>query len=160
MGVRQLRTSVAALGRARHDALLAVRCYPHPTEAQGFRLIPIAKSTYGSLKRAPFCSAEYRTPKAEMNHPKRQWGSHFRPRRGLLGLLLLANVLLALVLTVTLWLSYKNVLYTTDERATNTTIALERGLSGMLAQIDQLLVGGKYLLERDLATRQNRFGDH
>jgi PAS domain S-box-containing protein len=59
---------------------------------------------------------------------------------------------LALVLSSALRLSYLSAKQTTDERARNTAVAVERGLSGTLAQIDQALVSGKFLLEQRLST--------
>lgn len=63
----------------------------------------------------------------------------FDPRHGLAKMLWLANLLFALALAATLWVSHQQHLHHAEQRAANTSRALERSVSGMLDQIDALL---------------------
>jgi PAS domain S-box-containing protein len=52
----------------------------------------------------------------------------------------LANLLFALVLCLALWFSYRQHIRLAQERTENTTLTLERSLTGMLDQIDMMLI--------------------
>ena len=75
----------------------------------------------------------------------------FKSRHDLTKILWLANLLFALVLGQGLWLSYQQHLRHAQEKAGNTALALERSLSGMLDQIDLVLISVGEELEHGLA---------
>ena len=75
----------------------------------------------------------------------------FSLKRGMKKLLWLANLLFALVLSLGLWFSYQQHLRYADERAANTSLMLERALSGVFDQIDMLLISVQDELEDGLA---------
>lgn len=72
-------------------------------------------------------------------------------RHGLRRLFWLANLLLAVFLCLGLWFSYQSHLRYAQERAANTALTIDRTLSGMLDQIDLLLVSVQDELEVGLA---------
>jgi PAS domain S-box-containing protein len=72
-------------------------------------------------------------------------------RHGLTRVLWLANLLFALVLSLALWFSYQQHLRYAEERAANTSLTLERSLSGMFDQIDMMLISVQDELEAGLA---------
>lgn len=78
----------------------------------------------------------------------------FKSRHGLTRVLWLVNLLFALVLGLGLWLSYQQHLRHAEEQVENTTLALERSLSGMFDQIDLVLSTVGDELENALARGQ------
>lgn len=72
-------------------------------------------------------------------------------RNGLTTLLWLANALFALVLCLAIWFSYQQHLHYAEDRAANTTLALERSLSGMLEEINLILDSVEHELESQRA---------
>jgi hypothetical protein len=58
--------------------------------------------------------------------------------------MLAINVAFALVLGIAVWMSYQQHLHYIEERATNTTLALERSISGMMDQLDLVLNSGSF----------------
>ena len=77
----------------------------------------------------------------------------FGARDGLVKIFWLINVLFAGVLCLGLWFSHEQHLRYAQERAENTTLTLEKSVSGMLEEIDLLLVAMTNGLE------QNRLDD-
>jgi|GEM_PF-6475253 len=68
----------------------------------------------------------------------------------LLKVMWLSNALFVLVLCLALWFSHQQYIRYAEERASNTTLTLERTLSGMLDQINLMLIAVQDELERDL----------
>ena len=63
----------------------------------------------------------------------------FDAQYGLAKMFWLANLFFALAMAVTLWVSFEQHLRYAEERAANTSLTLERSVSGMLDQIEALL---------------------
>ena len=76
---------------------------------------------------------------------------NFKSRHGLTRILWLVNLLFALVLGLGLWLSYQQHLRHAQEQVDNTTLTLERSLSGMFDQIDLVLTSVTDELENSLS---------
>ena len=77
----------------------------------------------------------------------------FETRDGLVKIFWLVTLLFAGVLSVALWFSHEQHLRYAQERAENTTLTLEKSVSGMLEEIDLLLIAMSNGLE------QNRLDD-
>lgn len=75
-------------------------------------------------------------------------------RQGLAKIFLLANGLFLGVLLLGLWVSYGQHLQYAQERAENTTLTLEKTVSGMFEQIDMLLIAMANELDQQLAAGQ------
>jgi signal transduction histidine kinase/DNA-binding response OmpR family regulator len=84
----------------------------------------------------------------------------FESRRGLIYWIVLANVFFGVVIGLTLWNGYQQQLHLTEARAVSTSMTLERSLSGMLGQVEILLLSISEILEEELKNHKKIDAQH